>query len=189
MNGASYSRRRAGTMRSIPTDMWQATRLVLDPPNYKVGFAGLTVLLFAAYVFLPVWLTPGNDLSFQLSILLPRDYALFAALSGVTALLILMQIYVQIRVRKSRAALTAVGSSGVSLGSAIFGGLLATAACTSCIAALVGFLGAGSVFFVLEHQTPIVAGALVLVAIGLIYSARRVMGYCESCEINPIDQL
>ena len=114
-------------MKSIPIDLWQASRLVLNTSRYRAGLTGLTALLLAVYLFLPVWLTPGNDLAFQLSILLPRDYALFAVLSGVTALLVLMQTYVQIRVRKRRAALAAVGSSGVSVGSAIFGGLLATA--------------------------------------------------------------
>lgn len=176
-------------MRSIPIDMWKATRLVLGTPRYMTSLGGLTVLLFAAYVFLPVWLTPSNDLSFQLSVLLPRDHALFAALSVITALLILMQTYVQIRVRRRRTAITAVGSGGVSVASAMFGGLLATTACTACIAALLGFLGAGSVFFVLEHQTIIVTVALVLVAVGLVFSARRVMGYCDSCEVNPLDQL
>ena len=164
-------------------------RLAFSTSRYRAGLAGLTAALFITYLILPVWLTPGNDLAFQLLVLLPRDYVLFAALSAVTALLLLMQTYVQIRVRQRRAVLSTAGSRGVGVASVIFGGLLATAACSSVIAALLGFLGAGSVFFVLDHQAPIVAGVLVLVAIGLIYSARRVMGYCESCEVNPIDQL
>ncbi len=151
--------------------------------NWRIAFTLISGLLFSAYLFLPVWLTPGNDLAFQLSILLPRDYVMFGALSMTTALLVLMQVFVSRRKRETKSALLAVGGSGVGVGSAIFGGLLATAACTSCVAALIGFLGAGSVFFVLKNQWAFVAGALFLVFAGLFYSARRVEGYCADCEV------
>jgi len=67
--------------------------------------------------------------------------------------------------------------------SALFGGLLATAACSSCIVAAFGFLGAGSTFFIIENQPDFVYGAIALVLIGLYFSARRVQRYCESCDV------
>lgn len=167
-------------MKNPITTIYFATAKVLEKKNYKIWFFALTAIFIAAYILLPVWLTPGNTLSFQISLLRPRDYILFLILSAVTALLILMQAFLFLRSKKGRAG--AVGQGGVGTFSALFGGLLATAACSSCIAALLGFLGAGSIFFILQNQPYIVAIAIALVLVGLYFSARRVRGYCESCE-------
>ena len=93
---------------------------------HQVLFVLLSAIIFLAYIFLPVWLTPGNDLEFQLSLLRMKDYSLFVSLSFVTSLLILMQVFLAIRTKKYRERLRAVGGGGVSLFSSIFGGLLAT---------------------------------------------------------------
>lgn len=167
-------------MRNPLATFFSASKTVLKDRSYKLWFFGLTAIFIAAYLFLPIWLTPGNTLSFQLSLLRPSDYILFFVLSAVTALLILMQAFLFLRSKKGRAG--AVGQGGVGAFSALFGGLLATAACSSCIAAILGFLGAGSIFFVLENQPYFVYGAIALVLLGLYFSARRVQGYCESCE-------
>lgn len=168
-------------MKNPFTLIFSASKSVLENRNYKIWFLGLTTIFIAAYILLPVWLTPGNTLAFQISLLRPRDYILFLVLSAVTALLILMQAFLFLRSKKGRAG--AVGQGGVGAFSALFGGLLATAACSSCIAAILGFLGAGSIFFILQNQPYIVAIAIALVLVGLYFSARRVQGYCESCEV------
>ena len=151
--------------------------------NYKLWFLGLTILFIFLYLLIPVWLTPGNSVTFQLSLLTTRDYVLFVTLSAVTALLVLMQVFIVLRSKKDHAR--AVGQGGVGVSSALFGGLLATAACSSCIAAILGFLGAGSVFFVLENQPYFVAVALALVGIALYFSAWRIQKYCENCKVSP----
>ena len=168
-------------MRNPFTLIFSASKSVLENKSYKLWFFGLTAIFIAAYLLLPIWLTPGNTLSFQLSLLRPSDYILFFVLSAVTALLILMQAFIFLRSKKGRAG--AVGQGGVGAFSALFGGLLATAACSSCIAAILGFLGAGSIFFILENQPYFVYGAIALVLLGLYFSARRVQGYCEDCEV------
>ncbi|MDE1854647.1 MAG: hypothetical protein KGI38_13060, partial [Thaumarchaeota archaeon] len=73
---------------------------MLKSTRYKLWFLALTGLLIAAYLFLPVWLTPGNTLTFQLGLFTPRDYLLFLFLSASTALLMLMQVFVFVRSRK-----------------------------------------------------------------------------------------
>lgn len=168
-------------MKNPITTIYFASGQVLESRNYKLWFLGLTAIFIAAYIVFPVWLTPGNTLSFQLSLLRPSDYVLFVLLSAVTALLVLMQAFLFLRSKKGRAG--AVGQGGVGAFSALFGGLLATAACSTCIAAILGFLGAGSVFFVLENQPYFVYGAIALVLLGLYFSARRVQGYCEDCKM------
>ncbi|MDE2078919.1 MAG: hypothetical protein KGI73_00880 [Patescibacteria group bacterium] len=161
-----------------------ATQTVLKSTRYKLWFLALTALLIAAYLFLPVWLTPGNTLAFQLGLFTTRDYLLFLFLSASTALLMLMQVFVFVRSRRAR--IGAVGQGSVGLASALFAGLLATAACSSCIAAVIGFLGAGSVFFVVGHQWYFVYGGIALVLVGLYFSARRVQVYCEDCEVRTV---
>jgi len=168
-------------MKNPFTLIFSASKSVLENKSYKLWFLGLIAIFIVAYIFLPVWLTPGNTLAFQLSLLRPSDYILFLVLSAVTALLVLMQAFLFLRSKKDRAG--AVGQGGVGVFSALFGGLLATAACSSCIAAVLGFLGAGSIFFILENQLYFVYGAIALVVLGLYFSARRVQGYCKSCEI------
>jgi len=169
-------------MKNPLTTFFSASKNVLGNKRYKLWFFGLTVILIAAYLLLPIWLTPGNTLSFQLSLLRPSDYILFFVLSAVTALLVLMQAFLFLRSKKGRTG--AVGQGSVGVFSALFGGLLATAACSSCIAAILGFLGAGSIFFILENQPYFVYGAIALVLLGLYFSAWRVQGYCEDCEVG-----
>ena len=159
-----------------------ASKVVLQERRYTVWLAVLAILFIAAYVFIPVWLTPGNSIAFQLQILRPKDYALFVVLSSVTALLVVMQAYIigKSRARKNIAA--AVGSGGAGVYSALFGGLLATAACSSCVAVLLGFLGAGGVLFVVNYRWYFIAGAIALVLVALYFTARRIVGLCEDCR-------
>ncbi|MBI4130290.1 hypothetical protein HY468_03175, partial [Candidatus Roizmanbacteria bacterium] len=105
-------------------------------------------------------------------------------LSMVTALLLLMQVFL-FGSKKKR--VETAGQGGVGIFSALFGGLLATAACSACVAAILGFLGAGSVFFVLENQAIFVIGAIALVIVSLYFSSRRVQGYCKECGDNQCE--
>lgn len=155
--------------------------------TYWLWLVILTIIFIGAYLLLPVWLTPGNSLAFQVSLLTAKDYILFIALSFTTAVLILMHFFLFLRSRDQKKKAKIVGQSGVSLSSALFGGLLATAACSACIASLIGFLGAGSVFFVLKHQWYIVSVALALVLISLYFAAKKIQGYCQSCNL-PYDK-
>lgn len=158
----------------------RASKVVLAKKSYKKAFGILSMLIFLTYILLPVWLTAGNTISFQISLLRPKDFVLFVILSLFTALLIVMQVYIY-KSKKKKNGLVVVGQGGVSIYSALFAGLMATAACSSCIAGLIGFLGAGSIFFVLEYQWYFVAGALVIVAISLYFIARQVNGGCNLC--------
>jgi len=153
--------------------------------NYRIWFVVLSVVFFMVYMFLPVWLTVGNTIAFQLSILRIQDYMLFGILSLAIALLTVMQAYLFIQSKKRRGKIGAIGQGGVGVSSALFGGLLATAACSSCIAVILGFLGAGSVFFVLENQMYVVVGALALVLAGLYFTIRQVNNNCLKCEALP----
>jgi len=118
--------------------------------SYKLWLLVLTVFFFAAYILIPVWLTPGNSIAFQLSLFQTRDYFLFAALSLLISLLVVMQLFIFKQARKGKDKIGAIGQGSIGASSALFGGMLVTTACSSCIAAIVGFLGTGSVFLFLK---------------------------------------
>lgn len=168
--------------------MLTAAKAVLQERRYGAWLVVLTILFIAAYIFIPVWLTPGNSISFQLQLLGVKDYVLFVVLSFAAALLVVMQTYIVRRSRARNSVAAAVGSGGAGVYSALFGGLLATAACSSCVAVLLGFLGAGGVLFVVNYRWYFIAGAIALVLVALYFTARRVNGLCEDCEVPEYDK-
>lgn len=159
-----------------------ARTILLSGRGMRWAFVLLALLFYLLYLVLPVLLIPGNYLGLQLQILRLSDHVQFVFLAVVTALLILMQVYLLRRTRRAEQA-AAVGRGGVGVWSAIFGGLLASAACSSCIAAILGFLGAGSVFFIVDHRSYFVASSFAVVVVALLLTARRIQGYCERCGV------
>lgn len=162
---------------------------VLDRPSACVRFGLLTAAIFAGFILLLVVSIPGNTVAFQLQILRPVDYLVFLGFSFVTALLVFMQAFVYRRSRKAKEKAAAIGRSGLGTATAIFGGLLATAACSSCIAAVLGVigLGTGAAFFVIRNRIWVVAAALVVTIVAVYLTARRVNGHCkEACETTGV---
>lgn len=158
-----------------------AARKALATPQRIVSFLLIAVLVFVLYLFLPVVLIPGNSVELQLSITRGQDYILFTVLSLTNALLIMMHIYLFSK-KNGKLSGFAQGSTGVASG--LFGGLLATAACSSCIASIIGFLGSGSVFFVVENRTPISLASFALLAGAIIFTAKRIDGSCRECDVS-----
>ncbi len=157
-----------------------AAKTIFAKKRYKIWFAVISAVFISAYILFPVWHMPGNDVASQLSALTPYDYFLFIVLSTATALLVLMQIFLFSRSKKGKMA--ALGQGGAGAFSSFFAAILATAACFSCVAAIFGFLGAGSVFFITENKPLIVTGVIALIFISLYFGARRVEGICKKCE-------
>jgi hypothetical protein len=174
-------------MPSPLKEIVSASCQVLDRPSACAKFGLLTAAILAGFILLLVASIPGNTLAFQLQILRPVDYLLFLGFSLVMALLIFMQIFVYRRSRSAKEKAAAIGRSGLGTATGIFGGLLATAACSSCIAAIFGLigLGTGAAFFIIRNRTWVIAAALVVTIIAVYLTARRVNGHCkEACEIK-----
>lgn len=160
---------------------------VFTVPQAKIIFTVIAIITFLVFVYLPVKLTPGNDIGFQLGLFSWKDYTLLFALSLLNSLLILMQIYIFIKRRKIRQGLTTVGVSGAGGLSAIVASVLSTASCSSCVASLFAFLGTGSIFFVLEYRWLFVSLALLIVLIGIFFASRSIQNECASCTVPKID--
>lgn len=164
----------------------EATREVLKEKKNVHRFILFSLAFFAVYVILPVFLIPGNDIAFQISLLRARDFALFALLSLVTGLLAVMQLHIFVRTRDAKKRAASLGQGGAGLYSAVVGGLLATAACSSCVAGLLGFLGAGSVFFIVENSIVVTSIAFAIVALSLYVTSRSVNKHCGACKVTSV---
>lgn len=169
-------------MRNPVKETINALRVVLVSKQSRKHFTFLTLAAFITFILIPVFTIPGNDLRFYLTILRPIDYTIYALLSLVIAAVIMTQVYLFKQSSDHKKRLASTVSGGVGTSSAVLGGLLATAACSSCIAGLLGFLGAGSVLFIAQNNVAVAVVALFISIFSLYMSSRKVNGHCRSCE-------
>ncbi|MBI2028218.1 MAG: hypothetical protein HYT07_01280 [Candidatus Levybacteria bacterium] len=159
---------------------------VFKERNYFLAFVLIAMVFFALFIFIPVFTIPGNDLGFQLSIYSQKDYVLMFLLAALVGLNLALQVYIFRKQREERRLTQSTGQLAVSGISGVFGAVVGTAACASCLAFFFGLigLGAGSVIFVLNNQIYFFVGAIILLLISLYFTARKVNGVCESCHID-----
>jgi hypothetical protein len=150
---------------------------------FRASFFILTALFFFLFQLLQVYLVPGNSFKLQFEALRLKDYLIAVFLSAIISVFLISQYYL-IRKNKKEAA-KAAGSGGVGLLSAFFGGILVTAACSSCLFALFGFLGAGTMFFVLDKQPYVVGVSVLLTLVGLYFVAKKIQNLCPDCRVSP----
>ena len=150
--------------------------------GYQVVAALGAFTFFGLYLLVPVWLVPGNTLSFELGLIAPLNYVLLAALALMTGVLLALELF---SFRRSRAqGLRVAGEGGTGLIASLAGGVLAAASCGCGTGLLLGALGlGGGAFFVAANQTPIVIILLGVVIVGLYFSARRAAGLCVACRM------
>lgn len=154
-----------------------ATRTLFTKRNYLWLFLAGIPTIFAIFVLVPVKTIPGNDLAFQLSIFALRDWIIMAALASLTSLLLVMNIYIF----RQRRALAEAGKAGAGGVSSIVGAVFGTAACSSCVAALFGFMGLPFVLFLVEARLYIVFGAIGLILLSLYFASKKIVLACENC--------
>ena len=147
-------------------------------------FLGILLGLFMASmsIMLPVLLTPGNTLSFQLSIMSHWDILLtllFATLFGVA---MSMQIYAL------RQELSYGSSTAKSAGSSLFafvGTLFSSNLCPMCLATILGFIGIGGTAAITlrAYRTEILVGSIIVLITINVFAARRVskVKKCKTC--------
>lgn len=152
--------------------------IVLSSWRRWAMFILVVVGLFALFVFVPVWTTPGNDFLFQLSITPPSVFLLMVSLSIGNALIILMQWHL----RQSQEV--KIGAKEISGGVGLLAAsIFSTLVCVACFSSLLSLFGLGGVIFFGEHQLLIALIALCLMFFALWYTARRVNGVCTRCVV------
>ncbi len=166
-------------MKNLFSTIFFASKTVLANKNYISLFLVLFFVFFALFVFIPIWIVPGNTLATQLDIFTPRDYAVLVFLSSFSSLFIAMQIYAM-RERKEMAGASTTVGGGFG---ALLAGIAGTASCASCLAPLFAFfgIGFGGVIFVLEYRFYFVAGTTLFMLIAIYLTARKINKVCNSC--------
>ena len=160
------------------TIIYNASSKVLHSKKYFKWFVISSVLFLALFLLLPVFLTPGNSLAFQLTdVFTPLNYVLMIFLSLLIGLMISMQFYVN-NIKKS---LKSTGKGIVGGFSGFVAGIFGTAACSSCVAAIFGFLGLSTVLFLIEYQWYIVGISVSLILISIYLLSNAIEKNCEVC--------
>lgn len=157
---------------------------VLRRRGNRLGLVGLSLAAFGLYLFLPVWTIPGNTLRFQLSIFLTRDWVLMGLLAVLTGLLLVLQVDLFRRHKGLRARLAVVGKGGAGSVAGLLAAVLGTAACSSCVAAVLGFLGVGTVLGLIQYRRWVVLGASIVMLVAIHLTLRHAAGRCPDCESN-----
>lgn len=161
-----------------------ASKEVLYKKLYFFGFLVLIPLVFSLFVIIPVKTIAGNSLEFQLSIFTQRNYVLLSILSLLTSLFLIMQIFIFKNALDSKTKLSSLGKGSVGGYAAVVASVFGTASCGACLFALFGFLGANTLFFLIEHQWYVVSGAILILLISIYFLCKKVNGVCESCRID-----
>ncbi len=158
-----------------------ATEKVLSQTKYLWLFVGSTTFFAWLYLIYPVLATPGNDLPFQLSITPWWGLLLIAFLALAAGLLTTLQAYLFRRHQELRAK-EAVGTLPGSF-SAFLANLFPPASCLACVSALFGFLGMGTVLFLLNYRWEIVGGSMALMVFAIYLASKRINHACLECGV------
>ncbi len=155
-----------------------ATRTVLAEKRFFILFFLVVGTLLWFFLYIPVRNIPGNDFRFQLSILTPRDITFLIILSSLTALSIVMNLYVLSQRFNFKSTVGLVGQGGFGSLVGMIGSIFGTASCSSCVVSLFGFLGIGGVFFLLHYKQAIALAAMTIMLASLHFSSKSVLGVC-----------
>ncbi|MFW6013782.1 MAG: hypothetical protein ACOCZQ_00235, partial [Nanoarchaeota archaeon] len=164
---------------SKATEAFSAKRVVLEQRSYLISFIILSIIMTCLLLFFPKILNPEASLMMQLTLLNTTNYVLVIAISIMTSLLIVMQVY-SYKISGS-ASYTKTAFSG---GSAFFAAVVGTASCASCITTVFAFLGFGASAFLVKHQILIMSIAIVVIVASLYFTSLKINGECNACRIN-----
>lgn len=185
MNGSKNRARGFAPARLLalargPLVVFQAGAKVFREPLHLAVALLAALAFFGLYVFVPVWVIPGNTLAFELSIISSANYVLLFALALMTGALFSFELYAW---RHSRAqGARGAGEGGAGLLASVTGGLLASCGCG--IGILLGAVGlGGGALFVVAHQSVILVVIFGVVALGAYFSARRAARICATCAV------
>jgi len=153
-----------------------------EPLYAGLALAG-AVLFLVIYIFIPIWLVPGNSLAYTLAQASFLSYLLLTVLALMTGMLLSFEVFA-FRRSRTQALGKVAGEGGAGFVASLIGGVLAAASCGCGIGILLGVLGlGGATLFVIANQTLISVVMIGVVATGLYFSARRVAGVCATCHV------
>ena len=156
--------------------IYKASKRILSNRNYLLTFIFISILFLTIFILIPVFAIPGNDILFQLGIFTYWNYILMFTLATFVSLMISMQIY-NYKLKKS---IKRAGGAVAGGFSGFIAGLFGTASCASCVAAIFGFLGVGTVFLLIKYQWYIVGISLVFILLSIYFNSLSIERGCKT---------
>lgn len=123
---------------------------------------------------------PGSSLSIFLETSTWWQVLLPVVVSSLIALLIGMQAYM-LRQRRAHAAIKASTGIFSSFGG-IVGSVFGSAGCFSCLTALLGFLGTGTLLVLLKYRYAIIGVSIAFIVFSVHMTAKSIM--CRACATS-----
>ena len=165
-----------------PQTIFSATKIILREKTYRVLFLPLFIIFFSFFVSIPAITIPSNTFQFQLTLYTRWDYVMLVILATLGSLFVLMNVYTFRQVKESKERLRVVARGGVGSISGTFASIFGAASCPMCVASLFGFLGFGTVGFLIQNQGWVFFAASVLMLVSLYFASRKANDICEQCR-------
>lgn len=173
-------------MKSFWNDFIKKSKIVFVDRRYLLFFIVLIGMLFGLMIAIQVITVPGNNVGLQAQIFGYKDYLFFGLLAVLSSFLIVLQIYI-VRDSKSRASQVVENSAlgGIGVFSALFSSVLGTATCGICLTALFGFLGFGTVLFLVQNKLYLILASVILLLLSLYFSYKK-LNSCNACSVKSV---
>ncbi len=158
--------------------VFKSIKKVISRKNYFILFSSISLVFVALLIFIPVFVIPGNSLILQLKIFTPLNYLTIFLFSSLVGLMISMQVY-NYKLKKS---INKIGGGIFGGTSGFIAGIFGTASCASCVAVIFGFLGTGTVFFLVEKQLYVMSISLIFLLLSIYLTSLSINKNCEKCK-------
>ncbi len=166
---------------SFPGETLPALRCVYKRKRYIfLSFVVFLAVLSLNYYSL-IYAVPGSSLAIFFEVSAWWQVALPPLLSLLIATLIGMQVYM-LHLRFTQETVAKAGTGIFSSGFGVIGSIFSSAGCFSCLTALLGFLGTGTLLFLLKFRYAIMGVSIFLLLLSIQMTAKSVM--CSACAIR-----
>lgn len=160
----------------------EASKIVFQRKIYVFGALLTSFFVFVAVITVPLLTVPGNDLAFQLSIMPLRDYVTISILGMLTGISLMFNLYVFRRERKQK--IEKVGTMSITGGIGVVSSFFGSVTCVACASSILGFLGLGTVTFLLSYRLPIVLLSSFFIILSIYFTSRKILNLCDVCTIK-----
>ena len=158
--------------------IFRAANSVLSSKRYLFLFTFFSVAVFWGLLLAPGQITSSDIKSQGFT---NGDYVVLGTIAIIASLIIVMQIFSFRLTGKVGAGQSAF--SGIGFLSAMTSAIFSSATCGLCVAAVFGFLGAGGVIFLVDNRMYVIIGSIILLALSLYFSSKKVNNDCDACHV------
>ena len=161
-------------------EIYNSSRKVFSKKRNLIYFSAIMLILFGLFSIIPALVSPHITISSQFRLYSHFDYVFMLILSIIVSLNIVMNLH---DIKSNSKAGKVAGMS--SIGG--FAALIGTATCPSCLISIFGFMGVGTLFFMVKYRLLISGIAILVMLLALNYTSKKVAGKCKRCNVPKKD--